>query len=77
MKQIFNRFSFYSGKSWNYDFKQIELIPQLTIIINTQESDSFKDKDDNVVFVGFVSYELVLSWLVFCVSFGVNFKTGR
>ena len=74
-KQIFRRFDFYAGKSWSFDFKQIELIPQVTLIVNSQEDCSYEE--DNEIYVGFISYELLLSWLSFCVSVAVNVKTGR
>jgi len=73
--QIFRRFDCYADKSWSFDFKQIELIPQVTLIVNSQEDCSYEE--DDKIYVGFISYELLLSWLSFCVSVSVNVKTGR
>lgn len=74
-KEIFKRVEFDFSNNWGKSFKQLELVPQITLFFDTQMENGFETEDS--IIYGTKSLSIGISWLIWFAMVEVSFKTNK
>ena len=75
-EDTFHRFEFYAGMNTGCRYLCIVLIPSISIDVNNQMNSTWRTQD-GILYESEVGISMEFRWIVFYISFGVNFKTNK
>lgn len=72
----FKKFDFYAGMNTGCRYLSIQLIPTLSLDIDSQMNSTWK-ASDGTIYPSVVGVGMEIRWLIFYASFELNFKTNK
>lgn len=72
----YDSFNYYAGMNTGCRYLSIQLIPTLSLDIDSQMNSTWK-ATDGTVYPSVVGIGMEIRWLIFYISFEINFKTNK